>query len=303
MDDDVHVFKTPSVRARAVEVTLASTLFDLEHSRAAGVRCHTGVKAFDKDFDVWSSGQTIAIACERRHALSAYLIADHLLAQGFKQTASVYIIALPGTTVLNEVHNLLHRHVTAFSPSETKVLELLESTQLLQYFDVAGLAESLSEVSSRLAHDFEPAKPSKSPALGSILFIQGISSTLSSAQRRSGLVQALAVLSSVLRTITHISRACPSCLVLLELDLEVKTKAAADEDSEEIISAFSNLSGRFMRMSPGGPLGRMLEGAADLLVAVHDADGKVKGKKRIAEVVKDRQSGQLGTWAFWEAAD
>ena len=56
-------------------------------------------------------------------------------------------------------------------------------------------------------------------------------------------------------------------------------------------------------------LARLVEGGVDVVVAVHDADGRVdvrREKKQVVEVVKDEKAGRqrsekgAGRWCLWD---
>lgn len=76
-------------------------------------------------------------------------------------------------------------------------------------------------------------------------------------------------------------------------------------------SAFSSRSGKILRFNLNAALGRILEEAMDVLVCLHDGDGKVddddgKGTKVIVECVRDERGdveideNGVGMWTVWE---
>ena len=80
-----------------------------------------------------------------------------------------------------------------------------------------------------------------------------------------------------------------------------------------IETAFASQTGRTLRVNLNPTLARVVEEAVDVLVAVHDADGKIDARadrdrdtKRIAEVVRDERADHagegsaVGAWAVWE---
>lgn len=162
--------------------------------------------------------------------------------------------------------------------------------QLLQYFDFAGLTESVAEVSA-LLFDMD----NSSTAQKAILCLEGISTAIENSQRRNGVVQANALLSSVLRTLTYLSRTYPCLLILLNLGWTQDAKG-----DEVIQSAFASATGRDLRHQPRGELGRTLEWALDVMVVVHDARGSTTDGSMIVEVVKDRVGDALGQWTAWK---
>lgn len=179
-----------------------------------------------------------------------------------------------------------------------EALDLMDTIQLLQYFDFAGLAEALSEVASRI---FEQSQQGHNEAVKAndrqkdILIIQGLDTTLASTKRRSGLVQTNALLSNLLRTITHLARTYRQLLVIVELGVELRD-GRAEGDAAEVVSAFASDTARKISVTPGGTVGRNLEAGMDLMILIHNAWGKVDTGKQIAEVVKDRTGSGLGIW-------
>ena len=171
------------------------------------------------------------------------------------------------------------------SPS---AVQLLGEAQLLQYFDFAGLAESVEEVSSRLFLATTSLQKR-------ILYIEGLGTIIESAQRRSGIVQANALLASLLRSLTHLSRTYPYLLVLLELELRLDSKV-----DDAVQSAFASGTGSDMTVEPRGALGRSLDGAVDVMVLVHTPHGTAIDGSTIVEVVKDRMGDGVGEWAVWK---
>ena len=172
----------------------------------------------------------------------------------------------------------------------------------MQYFDVAGLAESISEVSSRLhdqnsrsetlstSHSKDPQRMRRQ-----ILLLDGLCPALESTQRRSGLVQANALAASIVRSVAHLSRSYPLLLVLFIL------QASRDMRSgDELTSAFSSPGNSICGISPGGMLGRTLLAGIDTVLLLHDTvDAGLNDGDLIAEVVKDRVGASLGQWVIW----
>lgn len=175
---------------------------------------------------------------------------------------------------------------------------------------MAGLLESLSEVSSAL----------QSCNKRSILLIQGLTSAFAATQRKNGLVQTAALLTSVLHSISSLSRSTGGiglCLLELEIVWVVSTAQAqglpqgqgvqqphgessaaprskSAEGIGELQTAFSSNAARVMKVNAHVVLGELIARAIDTIVVVHDADGKVEGKARIVEVVKDEKIDLVG---------
>jgi hypothetical protein len=213
---------------------------------------------------------------------------------------STFVIAPPDISIAANIHDLLQaRHSTR---RESTHLQLLNTVQIMQYFDVAGFAESISEVSSRL-HDQNNRSETLSTSHGKdlrrmkrqILLLDGLGPALESTQRRSGLVQANALAASLVRSVAHLSRSYPLLLVLFTLE------AGRDMRSgDELTSAFSSPSNSICGISPGGMLGRTLLTGIDTVILLHDTvDAGLNDGDLIAEVVKDRVGPSLGQWVIW----
>jgi hypothetical protein len=213
---------------------------------------------------------------------------------------STFIIAPPNISIASNIHDLLQAgHSTR---RESTPLQLLNTVQIMQYFDVAGLAESISEVSSYL-HDLNnrsetlPTSYGKDPwrIKRQILLLDGLCPALESTQRRSGLVQANALAASLVRSVTVLSRSYPSLLVLFTLEASRDMRSGA-----ELTSAFSSPGNSICGISPCGMLGRTLLAGIDTVILLHDmVDAGLNDGDLIVEVVKDRVGANLGQWVVW----
>lgn len=302
-----------------VAVIRASALLDveLEHrkSRMSAGTFLTGIKAVDQDVSpgLWTGGKLIGMVpatgtsvrssfpCQlhplTRNQLVEEIISEHLLSfhervVRDRELGNGFIIAPHSSSVISSVHSSIVNRLSHPSATETPLdaIRYLEKVQLLQYFDFAGLTESVEEVSALLFHT------SVSTAVQeTILYLEGIGIAIENSQRRSGMVQANALLSSVLRTLVHLSRTYPCLLILLDVGPGKDSKG-----DDAIQSAFSSPAGSEVKYQPAGALGRTLIGALDVMVVVHDVHGTVTDGS-IVEVVKDRIGSTLGQWALWNS--
>ena len=186
---------------------------------------------------------------------------------------------------MSSIHTLLcdklkSLPLAAEQSTESAAFNLLDSVQILQYLDLPGLAEALSEVSQQLFEDGQESTtidddrgrrfaghcvPRKS-----VLLVQGLGAVLTTVQRRSGVVQTCAILSNLLRTIKHLSRIQSDLLVLVELEITTEGQAAREGDAEadHLDTSFSSATGVVMRVEPEGQVGSVIERGMDLLVCV-----------------------------------
>lgn len=202
------------------------------------------------------------------------------------------MIAPHSSSIISSIHARIVSRLSNISPTQepANAIKYLKNVQLLQSFDFAGLTESVAEVSALL---FQGDYSSEMKM--TILYLEGIGIAIENIQRRSGMVQANAMLSSLLRTLVHLSRTYPCLLILLQLDMRKDSKR-----DEAIRSAFTSATASEMRYQPGGALGRTLEGALDVMVVVHDGYGTTTDGAMIVEVVKDRAGNSLHQWAIWK---
>lgn len=199
---------------------------------------------------------------------------------------------------------------------------LLSRVQLLQYLSLDGLTESLSDVSASLH-----SSRSHDQAAGQILppttlLLQGLSSTLSDTNRRSGATQTATLATNICRSLTHLSRTFANLLILVELDLEARGTTASSSSAAPaqradgttgISTAFTSQNGQTLSLLPAvTSVSNALDGGIDTLIAVHDAFGKTRahdkqeakkgpsrGRTLIVEVSKDRTGSKTGEWCLW----
>jgi hypothetical protein len=208
---------------------------------------------------------------------------------------------------------------------------LLDSVSLLQYFDFAGLADAVSEVSKTV---FETDHRGRAKT-HSILLLDGLVPTLSALARKSGPATTNALLALLLRSLTLLSRNRADLLVLISLEPAFFLDSLPGGGEE--MSAFSSYASdkrrerdrRRRRRQPGersggggggggasdddagleleyrGAAGKVstanssnswtaavLAAGIDTLVLVHTVDGK----DDVVEVPTDRVGDMTGRW-------
>jgi hypothetical protein len=240
----------------------------------------------------------------RKSQLIIRQLAEHLIATNLStlapfllfedcNTASTFIIVPPNKSIASNINNILQTKRTI--GSETARIKLLNSVQLMPYFDFVGLSESLSEVACHLDDLHKNRVTDSLPWKRHILFIDGLCPALDSIQRRSGLVQANALAASLLRSAAFLSQSHPYVLVLFNLEPSWDIRGG-----EELKSAFSSLRNNFRRVSLGGKAQETLLAGMDTVVWLHDTvDAGFGSGGQIVEVVKDRTDAHLGHWATW----
>lgn len=231
--------------------------------------------------------------------LAEHLIATHLsrltapVSCDTCSKASTFVIAPPNTPVASNINDVLQTRL--ITRLETVRIQLLDTVQIMPYFDIVGLSESFSEVTSRLLdmHNMTDDEPSHRKR--HILLIDGLCPALDSTQRRSGLVQVNALAASFLRSVTNLSRSHSHILIVVNLGATWDSRGV-----RELTSAFSGVGKCFSGVSPGGLLQTTLLAGIDTVILLHDMVGAgLKDGDLIVEVVKDRTDACLGHWTVW----
>jgi hypothetical protein len=186
----------------------------------------------------------------------------------------VFIIAPPNspsistiyTTILSGVQRsqnfeLKRSKNTKLVKPEDITLQILDHISLLQYLDLTGLAESISEISSLISpphHSSNNTSAQSDKTTKSILLLEGLSSTLAQALNRSStaLTQTAALLTNILRSLRQLVRSRPEVLVVIELEIALEAARTFDsarnlENGAEVLnSAFADGKGRLMILGP-----------------------------------------------------
>lgn len=289
------------------------------------------------------------------HLLEGYTSTPHdsVSSTGPKDaTPSVFIVAPPtqATSSIQRIYTKLNTRLlrdqqsskqgsskTPSRPSQasgttidTQTKSLLTNLSLLQYLDIAGLTESISEILTIIAQRQSQSQQQQR----TILLIQGLPQTLTTTHRRTGTLQTAALLSSLLQSLRNITRVSGgTCLVLLEMDVawgggvsnNTTTTTTHSVPSPNNVSpgptlpslksAFSSRSGKSLRVVSGAVFGRVLEEGVDVFVVLHDGEGRIgRGKGgRVVECVRDERGlgygdgdgagadgeDAFGSWTIW----
>jgi len=259
-------------------------------------------------------------------------------APGPEHHTSVYIIAPPdqGTSSIRLISRLLGERISKTQPqpqpqpqphssdktrpsssaaatataAAATAKSLLTRISLLQYLDMAGLSEALAEIrpSPSAQHTNTNTKGK------TVLLVQGLTATVNATLRRSGVVTSAALAAGVVGAIRDVVRG-GTCIGLVEV--EAGWTAARDASaSSAVATAFAAGSGRVLSGTGlvSAALWRVVLAGMDVVVVVHDADGRVDGRgdgKRvgIVEVGRDErvdhagEASALGAWAVWEGGE
>lgn len=215
---------------------------------------------------------------------------------------------------------ILHALLAEKLSDSVAAVDLLKHVHLLQYFDFAGLAESVTEVSGGIFRRTQDGSKSDSVhAVSDIVLIQGLGLAISTVHRRSGLVQANALLAGLVRNIIQLSRVSRDVLVLVEAAVEVGLPEGGEARQRGatpkryltgigLDSAFASPICECLRLVCGSEtLSRTLDVAFDTMVVVHDGFGRAcdaaryrkTSARQIVEVVKDRVGDEASYWGLW----
>ncbi|KEF57898.1 uncharacterized protein A1O9_05820, partial [Exophiala aquamarina CBS 119918] len=238
--------------------------------------------------------------------------------------AAVYIVAPHTCQTIPLLHALLAKRLS----SSAAAVDLLKKVQLLQFFDMAGLVESIAEVNESIYQlsqvDFRrdqmppnSLKVHHEPQY--VVLIEGLASTLSATQRRSGLVQANALLAGLTRSITQLSKLPGRPLVLISVPIDVRNGRETGQTGEtyhqrkgqglQLESAFSGPNWESYTLACGSMiLSQTLAGSLDQLIHIHDALRRATSRRPdtrlpiqcVIEVMKDRVGNLTGVWAPWQ---
>lgn len=238
---------------------------------------------------------------------------------------TAYIVAPHTYQTIPLLHALLAKRMS----NSAAAVDLLKKVQLLQFFDLAGLVESITEVSESIyqltqvgsqRNQMPPKATNAHQEPQHVVLIEGLASTLSATQRRSGFVQANALLAGLTRSITQLSKLSGRPLVLISVPIDVRTGSEPgqtetthlqrDGQGLPLESAFSGRNWESYTLVCGSMiLSQTLARSLDQLVHVHDAFGRAQSRRKdpklpidcVIEVMKDRVGNLTGLWAPWQS--
>ncbi|KIW73987.1 hypothetical protein PV04_02060 [Phialophora macrospora] len=335
----------PAELATIGEPIKASMLVALEgdsrqaaSSRTSPVAHPNGIllKGLDRRFgSVWAGGHVVGVglwdevdgAMTGKKSLPLYVLATALLnsidaAPDRDPLPNIYIIA-PHTY---QTIPMLHAHLANTISNSHAAVELLKPVRLLQYFDLAGIVESVAEVNENVYRNSQNHAGRHQTGAGvtgqvhNIVLIQGIGPTVYATYRRSNLLQANALLAGLGRNITQLSRLSSDILVMVEFLVDIEEADDRQQNqgairprtarSMVLDSAFSGSMGETLRLaSCHETLSKTLDASLDRVVVVHDGLGRItssmsrKGPQdQVVEVIKDRSGNLAGLWDVWKEA-
>ncbi|PWY64625.1 F-box domain protein [Aspergillus eucalypticola CBS 122712] len=191
--------------------------------------------------------------------------------------------------------------------SRTQAITLLDSVQLFPVYDFNAAAQAIHEIASTISS----ASTETTPHQQHIIIITGLDTLAKGVIRASNPLRGSAMLTSVLRTLTQLTRTHGSNLSVMlvntsglgkmmstqsrgvgeEVDANATGGMLEMDDGEGIQSAFRAHSGE---MFPS-LLMRTLDQGIDSHLLVSSI-----GRVPVVEVIKDRVGGNVGRWCVWE---
>ncbi|GAT23524.1 F-box domain protein [Aspergillus luchuensis] len=250
--------------------------------------------------------------------LPRHLLTTHLLHQHQHDTLQpkTYIIhpanfsAFTPQRLLTSLLNKQQQLKQQLPLSRTQAITLLDSVQLFPVYDFNAAAQAIHEIALTISPATTPSTDT-TPHQQHIIIITGLDTLTEGVIRASNPLRGSAMLTSVLRTLTQLTRTHGSNLSVILVNtsglgkvvwsqsggvgVEVDANATGGvyemDDGEGIQSAFRAHSGE---MFPS-LLMRTLDQGIDSHLLVSSI-----GRVPVVEVIKDRVGGNVGRWCVWE---
>ncbi|KAL4884623.1 hypothetical protein BJY04DRAFT_215087 [Aspergillus karnatakaensis] len=243
---------------------------------------------------------------------------------------SAYIIHPPTSTIFAPTKLLSSLLSHQPPPSRNKAISHLDAVQLFPVFDFEGVVQAVNEISNRL-HNHTPSEadsdnqhqhPTQTQTQ-TVLIITGLDTLTEAVVRSSNAIRGAAVLSSLLRTLTSLSRTHSSTLSILLVNTGgVGPSLYAQNQNQNNTQTHAQFQPPQMnpdldpgRSSSGGggvqsmfnatdtPLfPSLLMKTMDQGIDTHFLVSRVRGGV-VVEVVKERGGEGAGRWCAWREKD
>jgi len=209
---------------------------------------------------------------------------------------TVYIISPLASSILTA--ESLHSNLLSRSLPYEAALQSLDSVSILQVFDLAGLADAISEVADSLhsAQANRDETTSSKAQVPVLIILDSVDSLLEDVTRSSGIPRALSLFVPIQRQITHLSRVYSSFLTTLMVTNTSRASTFGSGRSGVMGSGESTSAFAGNPSTIGmGIVGRSVDEGTDVQLLAEIID-----KKTVVEVVKNRVGGGIGRWGIWE---
>ncbi|PKY08318.1 hypothetical protein P168DRAFT_262654 [Aspergillus campestris IBT 28561] len=184
--------------------------------------------------------------------------------------------------------------------SRSEAISRLDSVQLIPVFDFSAASQALHQIADSLSQQRQQ------PDHSITLIFAGLDSLTEGVIRASNAVRGAAVLTSVLRTLTQLSRTHSMYLSIMlvntgglgQLSPFYNPRPSTD-DSQHHPAADDGSIHSIFRTS-GAPLfPNLLAKTLDHGIDTHLLLSVVRGQARVVEVIKDRVGDGVGKWCVW----
>ncbi|RAK84633.1 F-box domain protein [Aspergillus costaricaensis CBS 115574] len=243
-----------------------------------------------------------------RHLLTTHLLHQHQHDTHQPKTYIIHPANFSAFTPQRLLTSLLNKNQQQQPPlSRTQAITLLDSVQLFPVYDFNAAAQAIHEIAATISSASRETTPHQH-----IIIITGLDTLTEGVIRASNPLRGSAMLTSVLRTLTQLTRTHGSNVSVMLVNTsglgkvvssqsggvgeEVDANATRgmyeiDDGEEGIQSAFRAHSGE---MFPS-LLMRTLDQGIDSHLLVSSI-----GRVPVVEVIKDRVGGNVGRWCVWE---
>ncbi|KAL4795606.1 hypothetical protein BDV19DRAFT_378804 [Aspergillus venezuelensis] len=245
--------------------------------------------------------QLQARLCQPSPATPAYII--------HPQTSNIFSPQSLLTSLLSHQTNS-----TTTSDARNNAISLLDSVTLFPVYDFASAIDAIHDMSGRLSQEQEQLgdqdqQDQQHPA-ETVLYLVGLDALTDSVIRSSSALRGAAVLSSVLRTVTGLSRVYKESLSVLLVNTSgvgpalYQTNQAQQQRGNDTTTTTSAGSGNVAGIhsafsTPDTNLfPSLLMKTLDQGIDTHLLFSRGRGKN-VVEVIKDRVGDGLGRWCVW----
>ncbi|PLN78624.1 hypothetical protein BDW42DRAFT_140486 [Aspergillus taichungensis] len=200
---------------------------------------------------------------------------------------------------------LLESLLSASQPptlSRSEAISHLDSVQLIPVFDFSAASQALHQIADSLSHQQQDQNVT--------LIIAGLDSLTEGVIRASNAVRGAAVLTSVLRTLTQLSRTYSTYLSIMlvntsglgQLPPSHSQRPSTDDSHHHYTADDGSIHSIFG--ASGAPLfPNLLAKTLDQGIDTHLLLSTVQGQDRVVEVIKDRVGDGAGKWCVWRGGN
>ena len=250
--------------------------------------------------------------------------------RSFKNQPLIYTVQIPryllaarlrkstrGPNINPSAYIIYPAHFDAFSPekllesllsasqspalSRSEAISCLDSVHLIPVFDFPAASQAIHQIADSLSHQQDQ---------NVTLIIAGLDGLTEGVIRTSNAVRGAAILTSVLRTLTQLSRTHSTYLSIMLVNTSGLGQLApshnhrpSTDDNHHHSTADDGSIHSIFRAS-GAPLfPNLLAKTLDQGIDTHLLLSVVRGQDRVVEVIKDRVGDGVGKWCVWRGGN